>query len=194
MLLFSMKFESLVLCPRYLEAFLSKLRRRARTSSYGAHLLARHVLVHPCHPRIDLIAEEVFPQTVHMISPLLNLLPVSPDRATAVDRVRGRETNTLLFRLNVIDIPVSTELNTFRNPPHSKPDAARDVSVRLVGTHGHEHVGEVLYGEAQIRPGSCFPFFPQAMTVHAAEVYRIKGARHYVRVGCRQQPVQQALG
>ena len=68
------------------------------------------------------------------------------------------ETYALVFSLNVSDAMISAVLNTFCNPADSKLNAARNVTVGLMRAHGHEHVWEVLYGNAQVRPWAVFPF------------------------------------
>ena len=68
------------------------------------------------------------------------------------------ETYTLICRLNIRDVVISAVLDALRYPSHSKFNAARDIPIGLMGTHGHEHVGEVLHSYAQERPWAFLPF------------------------------------
>lgn len=68
------------------------------------------------------------------------------------------ETYALICRLNESDLVISAVFDALRYPSHSEFNTARDIPIGLMGTHGHEHIGKVLYSYAQERPWAVFPF------------------------------------
>ena len=75
-----------------------------------------------------------------MICPILHLLSVS-EMLVLDSHV---ETYALISRLNESDIVISAIFDALRYPAHSIFNATRDIPIGLMGTNGHEHVGEVL--------------------------------------------------
>jgi hypothetical protein len=115
-------------------------------------LLSSHVLVHAGEPRIHFIAQQTLAKFVDVLGPFLNL------QTLTILTSFVKTTYTNFFGFNVRNTMAVEVLNALSDPAYSILYAGRDVSVRLVRSDRHEHIGEVLHREAQIGSGSFNPF------------------------------------
>jgi hypothetical protein len=88
-------------------------------------------------------------------------------------------TYPFFFRFNVGDVMFLKVFDTIRNPAYSILNAAGKVSVRLMGTQGHEHVGEVLVCDTQKCPGTVLPLITQCGAVDTTKIDGFEGAGNY---------------
>lgn len=138
------KFESLVITTRHLFALCPEVRCRSHIPSDGSCLLTRNILVHPSHPGVHLVTEKVLPQVMDMLGPSSYLLSFSKPWSHEL----CHETYAFILCFDEANVVIATVFDTLCYPSDSIFDAARNVPVRLVRTHRHEHVRKVLYSYA----------------------------------------------
>ena len=121
-----------------------------------------------------------------MVGPFLYLLDMSVCHVLLGKRRLGvvwgggrEETYTLIRCFDACDSLGVAVSDTLGYPTYGVLDTAWDVAVRLVRTHGHEHVWKMFDGQSEVSSGSVFPLVSEAVVVDSAEVYGVESSSYY---------------